>query len=289
MNKRTHEFRAAMVAQNPDGYFVAVAEEGPAIRAAFLTRVYQWFFVGILVQAVTAAAGYFVITGMIASDPQMASGIFRFGWIGAIIVWMISSRIFGKMLLDPATEKVALFGNSIVFGVVLSFMTTLAYMIAGPGIILSALILTVIVFGALTAYVMLTKTDFSFLRGALVAGGAIALGLVVMSLMSGALGWGLFGGDIWGYVIPGFFILLMAGSILYTTSEVLHRFPEDRHVAAAGMLATITVLLLLVVAFAWLGAELLGSGAASDGLAGGLGEGSAAVPAPGGAELIGLD
>ena len=103
-----------------------------------------------------------------------------------------------------------------------------------PGSIQSAGLITAIVFGGLTVTVFVTKADFSFLKWALVAGGFIALGLIVASIFIGlSLG-------VWFSVAM---IVLACGIILYTTSNVLHRYNTEQYVAASlALFASIALL-----------------------------------------------
>jgi FtsH-binding integral membrane protein len=85
-------------------------------------------------------------------------------------------------------------------------------------------VLILIIFGGLTAVVMLTGADFSFLRTGLWLAGLAAFGLIIVSMF---MGWHL---GLW-FVLG--MIVLMAGYILYDTSNVLHHYRTDQHVAAA--------------------------------------------------------
>jgi FtsH-binding integral membrane protein len=78
--------------------------------------------------------------------------------------------------------------------------------------------------GALIATVMITRKDFSFLRGVLVWGFFLALGLIGASLL---FGWNL--GTWFSVGMIGF-----AGvAILYDTSNIMHHYPQDKYVAAS--------------------------------------------------------
>ncbi len=94
----------------------------------------------------------------------------------------------------------------------------------GTMIIEQAGILTLLIFGGLTAIVMLTKKDFSFMRNFLWLGMLAALGLIVVSM---------FGGIHLGTWFVVGMVVLMSGYILYDTSNVLHHYHENEYVAAA--------------------------------------------------------
>lgn len=227
------------------GGVMPVAAMGEDLRVAFLKKVYTWFAIGLLTTVASATTGFFVIDALLANAQQVgntgevANAIFGWGWIGAIIVWMVASFVFGGMLKNPSASKVALFGYNGLFGIVLSFLLYIAVSFAGIGIVWTALLLTGLTFGGLTAYVLTTKADFSWLRGILVVGSMIALGLVLVSILGFALNVQIFnfGDSIWGLVIPGFFILLMAGFTLYDTSKIMRTYPDHLYVAAGAQLS----------------------------------------------------
>jgi FtsH-binding integral membrane protein len=85
---------------------------------------------------------------------------------------------------------------------------------------------TVTVFGcvALIATVMITRKDFSFLRGVMVWGFFIVMGLIGASFL---FGWNL--GTWFSVGMIGF-----AGiAVLYDTSNIMHHYPQDKYVAAS--------------------------------------------------------
>ena len=93
-------------------------------------------------------------------------------------------------------------------------------------------------FGGLSAVAFVTRKDFSFLRGALMWGGILALVLMVA-------------GGLFGFQLGTFFSVAMVAfagaAILYDTSNVLHRFPEDRYVGAALQLFSSVALMFWYV------------------------------------------
>ena len=105
--------------------------------------------------------------------------------------------------------------------------------------IASAGVLTLIIFGGLTAVTFVTKTDFSFLGRFLFWGGIVAFGTIIA-------------GMIFGFNLGMFFsvamIALASGYILYDTSNVIHHYRTDQHVAAAlALFASVAVLFYYVL------------------------------------------
>ncbi len=93
---------------------------------------------------------------------------------------------------------------------------------------------TLAIFAGLTGYVLITKKDFSFMRGALAVLSMGALALIVASM--------IFSFNL-GLVFVVGMAVLAGGYILYYTSNVLHHYRVNQHVAAS--LALFSALALL--------------------------------------------
>ena len=110
----------------------------------------------------------------------------------------------------------------------------LAQIKAGGGVILEAGVVSIGLFLGVTAVVFLTKKDFSFLGPILMIGGFVALGAIFASIM-------------FGFSLGTFFAFIMVAfagaSILYETSNVMHRYNTNQHVAASlSLFASIALL-----------------------------------------------
>lgn len=93
-----------------------------------------------------------------------------------------------------------------------------------PDVIINAGIITALLFAGLTATVFITRKDFSFLKGALTIGFFVAIGVIVASILAGFS---------LGLLFSAVMVLFAAGSILHTTSNILHHYRPDQHVAAS--------------------------------------------------------
>jgi FtsH-binding integral membrane protein len=108
-----------------------------------------------------------------------------------------------------------------------------------PSVIPTAGILTLGLFGGLTVAVFTTRKDFSFLGPILSIACFIALGVIIA-------GW------IFGFT-PGLFfafvmVALACGFILYDTSNVIHHYRTDQHVAAAlALFASVALLFMYIL------------------------------------------
>ncbi len=104
----------------------------------------------------------------------------------------------------------------------------------GSHVIMQAAILTLSLFGGLTAMVFMSNIDFSFLRTGLVVGGFISLGLIASAM--------LFGFNLGLWFSLGM-VVLAAGSILFQTNQIKDQFTTDMYVGASVQLFASVMLL----------------------------------------------
>ena len=108
------------------------------------------------------------------------------------------------------------------------------YMETGAQILQQAALVTLSLFTGLSAVVLLTKKDFSFLRAGLTIGFFIALGLIIAGM--------IFGFDLGLWFSVGM-CLLAGGSILYQTSEIVNKYTTEDYIPAAlGLFASLMLL-----------------------------------------------
>lgn len=108
-----------------------------------------------------------------------------------------------------------------------------------PMLLPSAAGITLFIFGGLTAVTFITRQDFSFLGAYLWWGGIAALGIIVFGL--------IFSFSL-GFWFSAAMILLASGYILYDTSNIIHHYRTDQHVAAAlALFASVAILFWYVL------------------------------------------
>lgn len=113
------------------------------------------------------------------------------------------------------------------------------YMESGPEILNQAAIVTLALFTGLSAVVFVTKKDFSFLKTGLTVGFFIAMGLIIAG--------SLFGFNLGLWFSVGM-CLLAAGSIIYQTSNLVHKYSSDEYIPAAlGLFASLMLLFWYVL------------------------------------------
>ena len=101
----------------------------------------------------------------------------------------------------------------------------------GSGIVMNAMGLTAVIFMGLSAYVLVSKRDFSFMGGFLMAG------MIVM--LVGSLVAYFFTIPALSLAISAGVVLLMSGLILYETSEILHGGETNYVMATVSLYITI--------------------------------------------------
>ena len=119
------------------------------------------------------------------------------------------------------------YGGLALYAVAEAFIFTPMIYIAAkfaPGVLPEATIITLAAFTGLTAYVLFSKTDFSFLGPALAITGFVALGVIIVGA--------LFGLSL-GMWFSALMVLFASGAVVYSTSNVLRVYGTDQYVAAA--------------------------------------------------------
>lgn len=113
------------------------------------------------------------------------------------------------------------------------------YMDSGPELLNQAAIVTLALFTGLSAVVFVTKKDFSFMKSGLTIGFFIAMGLIVAGSLFG------FNLGLWFSVAM---CLLAGGSILYQTSNLVHKYSEEEYIPASlGLFASLMLLFWYVL------------------------------------------
>ena len=202
------------------------------VKAGFIRKVYGLLSIQLLFTTVFGAFFMFhePTRHFVLANQGMLFGasIAPFGFLGALYCYK-DRHPLNLGLLSGFTLSIAY-----TVGVVCAL-----YKEAGIGfIVIEAFVLTAAVFVSLTAYVHLTKKDFSFLGGGLFAGLII---LLVWSLMGAFFDFGQ-GGRM---VFSLFGALLFVGYILYDTSLILHHFGPDDYIIATVQLYLDFINLLL--------------------------------------------
>jgi FtsH-binding integral membrane protein len=190
-------------------------------RARFVARTYTHLLGAIA--GFTVLEVLFFQSGVAAS---IAEALLGTNWLfvlgGFLVVSWIASRIAHTVESVPA--QYAALGAFVLAEAIIFVPLIYIAEVTAPGVVRSAAAVTLFGFAGLTAVALITRKDFSFLRGVLMWGGVVALVLIVA-------------GALFGFQLGTYFsvamVALAGAAILYDTSNVIHHFPEDRYVAAA--------------------------------------------------------
>ncbi len=231
----------AQDSQNPYQSFGmdVVANASVDERAQFITRTYL-HLAGAIAAFLALEAVFFTFLPVEQILGTFLAG--RWSWLivlGAFIgvsyiadYWARSSTSVGMQYLGLSVYVVA---QAIIF-VPLLYM---AQVIDGSIIPIAGLV-TLVLFGGMTITVFMTRKDFSFLGSILRFAGFVALGLILCSIV--------FQGFTLGIVFTVAMIAFACGYILYDTSNVMHHYRTDQHVAASlALFAAVALLFWYVI------------------------------------------
>jgi uncharacterized protein len=201
--------------------YAPVSELSVESRSNFIWRTYGHVAAAILLFA--GIETYLFSTGIAL---PMAQSMLQMNWLlilgGIMLVSWLATHVAHNVQSKPL-QYVALVGFVVAQAIIFVPMLAIAISMQ-PGIIESAVGVTLLGTLGLTAVALITRKDFSFLRGMLVWGGILALVAIVSAVL-------------FGFQLGTWFSVAMIGfagaAVLYDTSNILHHYPEDRYVGAA--------------------------------------------------------
>ncbi|HEY5937836.1 MAG TPA: Bax inhibitor-1 family protein, partial [Kofleriaceae bacterium] len=216
----------------------ANATVGSSERLRFVRRTYLHLFMAILAFAgleYLLVTNDFLVETISIPFTKFALGG-RWNWAIVLGVFMVVSWIADYWARHASSRVMQYLGlgfyviaEALIFVPLLAIVAykTQSILARGggePHILRDSALVTLALFGALTASVLLSRKDFSFLRTGLAMASAAALMLIGLSLV--------FGFNL-GIVFSVAMVLLAAAYILYQTSQVLAHYDPNQHVAAS--------------------------------------------------------
>lgn len=203
---------------------LSVAQSRPSERAIFIQKTYLHL---------AGAIGAFILvefllfqSGIAAAITQFVAGN-RFGFLlilGAfsLLGWM--SRGLATKADQVGTQYAGLGIYVVAQALIFAPLLYIAASFSDANVIPTAAMLTLAMFGGLTAIAFTTRKDFSFLGGILKIGSFVALGLILCSY-------------IFGFTLGLFFSVIMvvfaSAAILYDTSKIMKHYSTRHYVAAS--------------------------------------------------------
>ncbi len=201
-------------------YLGPVSDASVEDRSDFIWKCYAHVVVAIL--AFAAIEVYFFSSGIAEriAAPMLNNWLFVLGGF-MLVSWgatHVAHRIESKNA-QYAAFAAFIFVEALIFAPLLYIAA-----MTQPGVIDSAAGVTILGCVGLIATAMITRKDFSFLRGMLTWMFFLAMAGIIGSL-------------IFGFHLGTWFSVAMIGfagaAILYDTSNIMHHYPQDRYVAAS--------------------------------------------------------
>lgn len=222
-------------------YAVGMISDSPeSERAEFIRKTY-WHLAG-AIGLFIALEGLFISMGWGRSALALL-GSSSYSWLIVMGAFMLVSWVAERWATNGSTKGMQYAGlllYTVAEAVIFLPMIVLAVVITGDaGLILQAGLITLAMVIGISAVALTTRKDFSFLGGMLKIGGFIALGLIVASfILPISLG-------LW---FSAAMIVFASGSILYNTSNLIHRYQPGQHVAASlSLFASVALLFWYVL------------------------------------------
>jgi FtsH-binding integral membrane protein len=202
---------------------------------SFIKKVYVNLAYGLLAFIAFSSILAFTIV------PAIMFAVYTSGLLGLIVLVVFGFLTYwltGYMEGNHSKniQYTALFGYAFLEAILFSPLLVIA---KSANILLPAIVITLAIFAILTAIVLTTKKDFSFLGSFLKVALIASIAVFAFSMA--------FRIPLITVVTPSIMILIASGYILYDTSNILRKYKEGQEVAAAGALLASLLLLFWYV------------------------------------------
>lgn len=193
-------------------------------RTAFIRRTYSHLMVAIL--AFIGLEALFLAIFPAQTVMQFLGAAGGWGPMVMLVAFMAVSWVARSWAESGSSQTMQYAGLGLyVVAQALIFVPLMhAAMRFGPDIPIQAGLITATVFAGLTAFVFMTKADLTSWGSYL---GIAGIAMFVVAILGMIFGFSL------GLFFSGGMVVLLCAYILYDTSNVLHRFDTNQHVAAS--------------------------------------------------------
>ncbi len=170
--------------------------------------------------------------------------------VGVLNFWLYLAFALGMPMLINATRNsvwglVSCFVYTTGLGFIAGPIISLYVSTIGPQVPIYAFAATAVIFGALTSYAMVSKRDFSFMRGFLLASSiAVLLAIVANAFMQIS---------VVSLILSSVLVVLCSAGILYSTSAAINGGEDNYVVLAATIYSDLWVMfmsLMNIIGFA---------------------------------------
>lgn len=224
-----------------DSQFESLIQVNDSTRATFYRKTYMHVALAVLLFIIVEAV-FIRITPLVEFMMSMLNG---WRWLLVLGVFMLVTNYAEKIAHtshDKIQQYLALLLFVVAEAVIFVPLITVAIYVGElqqSNLLNQAAVVTLGLFTGLSAVVLFTKKDFSFLRSILVVGFFVAIGIIIASM--------IFGFDL-GLIFSGAMVILAAGSILYQTSNLVHKYHTDQYIGAAlGLFASLMLLFWYII------------------------------------------
>ncbi len=209
-----------------------------ADQQGFLVKTYAHLFLGISFFFIFGYLLYILKVGVLVAG-LFSSTLTAFVGFGLFILASTTAQSFAMRQSSKLVQYSALTLYALVEAV---FFSPLFLIAVATKLLIPAIAITLCIFGVLTAIVMITGKDFSFLRSILFYVGFAVFGMIILGFFFPAL--------VTGIGFAAFMILFAGAYILYDTSRVLRDMDKTNYIGASvSLLASFILLLWYVVRF----------------------------------------
>ncbi len=206
-------------------------------RSQFIWKVYAHIVGGIL--ALVAIEVYIFSSGMLNGLIALMYGspiLTFFAFIGSTM----AAQSIARSAQSTAVQYAAFAAYISIFALIMAPAIYFAEA-KQPGVVDSAAGITILAAVGLMATAMITRKDFSFLRGIVTWGFMVAFIAILASM---------FLGFQWGQWFSLVMIALLGATILYQTGEIMRNYPTNRYVSAAlELFGSIVLMFLWILRF----------------------------------------
>ena len=215
-----------------------VAAQPVDVRAAFIRKTYA--------HLAGAVAAFALLEAFLLSIPGIDQKVFgllatsSYSWLIVLGVFMFASHFANKWAMSSTSTSIQYMGLGVYVAlqalIFLPLLILAQYKTGDMTLITKAGGVTALLFAGLTFVAFTTKKDFSFLGGFLKIGGFIAMGVIVIAIIFPSF-------ITLGFWFSVIMVLFAAGSVLYSTSNIIHHYNTNQYVAASlGLFASVALM-----------------------------------------------
>jgi FtsH-binding integral membrane protein len=213
-------------------------------RADFIRKTYAHLLGAVFAFAAIQAV---LLNTVAPAYVEWLFGFGRFAWLFVLGGMIFVSYIADRWARSDTSQNLQYAGLALYVVAEAVLFMPLLYIagqyeaFTGQNVIATAGVITLILFGGLTAVVWMTGANFNWMRNLLFIAGIAAFGAILCSILFG------FSLGIW---FTAAMIAFACGWILYDTSAVMHDYRVGQHVAASlALFASVMLLFWYVVQF----------------------------------------